>query len=197
MTPPHIRFFTNGDDNENKVKERLLRWCYGLGIEVRGSVVDDDSGGAGKHFDRAARAKLRRCRKPGDALLEPAFTGFLNAVFPDRFSDIVANRQTVAGLARVAILLPHIKRVDTRRKLSAQLISSDPKKTPERPVVSELRVRVLVQEADPDEAVLRWRRLLPLLGAGVNARNWPNWFSGGRKTHAGNWLSTISPDWRR
>lgn len=197
MTPPHIRFFTNGDDNENKVKERLLRWCYGLGIEVRGSVVDDDSGGAGKHFDRAARAKLRRCRKPGDALLEPAFTGFLNAVFPDRFSDIVANRQTVAGLARVAILLPHIKRVDTRRKLSAQLISSDPKKTPERPVVSELRVRVLVQELTRTKPCCAGAACCPCWVPVSTRRNWPNWFSGGRKTHAGNWLSTISPDWRR
>lgn len=188
MTPPRISF-TDDDETKDTTKKRLLAWCLSLGIEV------DDGGGSGL-ADRAARARLRRCHKPGDALFEAAFSRFLGDVFPNRFGDILEDKRTVAGLARVAILLPHVKKIGTKRPLAAQLVTDDLSKKIEKPLVSEFRVRALVQEADADEAVARWRRVLPLMRGGVNAPQLADlifhWSENSRRELAFNYFTTLA-----
>lgn len=160
--------------------DRLLRWCRRIGIEMTASVRDS-------YADRGARARLKRCSAPGDALLEPAFHDFIAVIVPslDDRATAIHDQRRIAGLARVAILIPHVRKVDMSRRLATQLAQN----------VKPLRLRAVIRESDPDEALGRWRRLLPLLGAGVHVNELADlvmhWTESKRRTLAFNYFSAL------
>lgn len=158
---------------------RLLGWCRRLGVTFAGPAAGEPDAeaaepGAGRRpqhpVDRGARARLKRCALPGDAFLEPAFQSFLDAVLPDEaeLRAVLDDQRTIAGLARVAILIPHVRTVDRRQRLSEQLAHAVPLAAAESGLRTPLRLNALIRQPDPDEAVRNWRRLLPLF-EGVNA----------------------------
>lgn len=184
--------FTGGEDGG-----RLLGWCRHLGLHFVESDGEEDEEDR-RYIDRGARARLKRCRMPGDALLEPAFQDLLARLLPDKAerADAVRDRRLIAGLARVAVLLPHMRKVDQRKRLSVQLAEALPLLRSPSGLRSPLRVQGLIREDDPDEAVARWRRLLPLLSSGVNAcdlaRLVLHWSDEGRRDFAFHYFSTAS-----
>jgi CRISPR type I-E-associated protein CasB/Cse2 len=135
---------------------------------------------------------------PGDALLEPAFQDLIARLLPDKAerADVLRDRRLIAGLARVAVLLPHVRRIDQRKRLSAQLAEAMPLQRSPSGLRSPLRVQGLIREDDPDEAVARWRRLLPLIPSGVNvcdlARLVLHWSDEGRRNFAFHYFSAAS-----
>ncbi len=120
---------------------------------------------------RALRAQLKRCRTPGDALFLPGFVRIVDFLYPDAATRAaaLADRGTVAALARVAILAAPVDREAPARNRDKSLawhmlgpaaqIDNDAVKDAE---VSSLRAWRLVRTADPDAALGVWQRLLPV-----------------------------------
>ncbi len=161
--PPPPRFAWRLDrldppDKAPKLARPLLAWHRQLTERTHAS-------GASK----ALRARLKRCATPGDALFLPGFGTLLQALYTDdaERAAALAEPAIVAGLARFAILAARVDqdKANPRATLARQMVGRDI----EAPIVSELRARALLTSVDPDEALTRWQRLIPLFAdQGVN-----------------------------
>ncbi|MBK1669502.1 type I-E CRISPR-associated protein Cse2/CasB [Rhodovibrio sodomensis] len=128
--------------------------------------------------DRALRAQLKRCQDPGDALFLPGFAAVFQYLYPDESSRTAALRdqEVVAALARVAITAASLggrgAQIDTATPLALQMLGPEGRIADGRvedATVTPLRLRSLLATDDPDPALARWRRLLPVFaGNGVN-----------------------------
>lgn len=121
---------------------------------------------------RALRAQLKRCRTPGEALFLPGFVRIFDDIYGRDSAArerALADEQTVAGMARVAILAAQVDREAPRRNrdrsLAWHMLGPDAhvaNNAVENADVSQLRARRLVATTDPDAALGVWQRLLPV-----------------------------------
>jgi len=124
------------------------------------------------HLDgswRAARAQLKRCHGVGNVLLEPAFQRLYRhleeagTVFSPAMREAQMN-----GWAAAAALAAHVSPGEGR---SFPVMASHTEKPGERPPLSPLRFRRLLDTPDDDiDALFKGlRRALPLIGGKVSA----------------------------
>jgi len=147
--------------------QRLLAWHDWLT-----ATTAEQGRGEGLGPRRALRARLKRCRTPGEALFLPGFARVFDFVYdnrPDARERALADERTVAGLARVAILAAGIDREAPRRNrdrsLAWHMLGPDARvadNAVDNADVSQLRARRLVATTDPDAALGVWQRLLPV-----------------------------------
>jgi len=161
--PPPPRFAKYLDrpdppDKRPRLAKPLLAWHRQLTERTHASSAS-----------KALRARLKRCTEPGDALFLPGFQTLFQALYPDgaERAAAIADQWIVAGLARFAILAARVDqdKADPRATLARQMVGRDIA----APIVSELRARTLLTTVDPDAALTRWQRLIPLFAdQGVN-----------------------------
>jgi len=169
--PIFARGFDRGDQSIPEAGRRLLAWHRRLTGEF-----EDSEKRAGP--DRALRAQLKRCQGPGDALFLPGFASVFQYIYPDESARTAAmqNQDVVAALARVAITAANLggrgAQIDTTTPLALQMLGREGRIADGRiedAMVTPLRLRALLTTEDPDAALARWRRLLPVFaGSGVN-----------------------------
>lgn len=135
------------------------------------ATTADKARGEGLGPRRALRAQLKRGRTPGDALFLPGFVRIFDFLYADATTReaALADRDTVAALARVAILAARMDREAPGRNRDRSLawhmlgpaarIENDAVADAD---VSSLRAWRLVRTADPDAALGVWQRLLPV-----------------------------------
>jgi len=119
-------------------QQALLSWWLGL-----------------EESDRGGRAKLRRCEKPEDVLLQPSFYEL-----QQQFS-----KTPTLALAAVAGLLAHIK---NSSELSFPKQLAQQKEQSGKPVFSELRFQQLLASRDIDELYENLRRAIIQLNRTAN-----------------------------
>lgn len=121
--------------------------------------------------DRAARAQLRRCQTPLEALLVPATFRLMPAAA--RADD---RRAPYYGV--VAATLAHVREDDPDRKPVARAIGRATINDDEA-LLSELRFRRLLEADTPEELMTGMRRLVRIAGGRVHvddlARSILNW----------------------
>ena len=101
--------------------------------------------------DKGTRAELRRCERPEDIMLHPAYARLHNRLA----ATLSGSWQWEYRLARVIGLLVHVRNRDNSRPLAKQMGGNPPK-------VSELRFRRLLQ-CQHDDLYPRLRRILGML----------------------------------
>ena len=110
----------------------------------------------GLEEDRGSRAELRRAHDLTAVALTGAFQRFYRLMVKQGWPEREAE-----GLAAIAGLLAHVKvHVD---KPLAQIMSEG-----EKPPVSELRFRRLLESPTRDDLFIGLRRVLPLMGYNAN-----------------------------
>jgi CRISPR type I-E-associated protein CasB/Cse2 len=149
---------------QTKAAARILDWHHWL-------TRKGESSGPRK----ALRAQLKRCRAPGDAVMLPGFIRIFEDIYPSANTAIcdaaLQDEKIVAGLARVAIVAAALddETVQNGKEqgLARQMlgpsahIDRDTRKLADADV-SELRARALLKTTDPDTAMQRWQRTLPI-----------------------------------
>lgn len=121
------------------------------------------------------RARLRRCRSVNDAVSEPAallLARMVGAIAP---GDSSARSRRIASALAAAIVLAHVREHDERtlmRQLGWAVFPGDgaTESTAERPELSEVRFKRLMQIRDPDELLTQVTRLVSLSDGKVNVR---------------------------
>jgi CRISPR system Cascade subunit CasB len=127
---------------EDPVTDELLIWWHGL-EQARGD-----------------RAKLRRCANLLQVMQTESFHATRLRLMTSGLSDVDSRRPRLAAIVAVAA---HVK---------GQSEQSLPEtfSTGEKPPVSPLRFRQILEAADDDELFTRLRRVLPLVSGTVNLR---------------------------
>ncbi len=134
----------------------------------------------GLEDDKGSRAELRRCKRPDEVVMVPAFHRLCHRVRP-----LMKHERDgwEMRLAAIAGLLAHVRQLDTRRTLAEQMAASKG----DSPVVSELRFRRLLQR-DRRDLYGALIRVLGLLDKTANpfdlARSVYYWGDGERKRWA-------------
>jgi CRISPR system Cascade subunit CasB len=126
---------------ESPATKRLWAWWHGL---------DED---------RGARAQLRRCHNLLAVEQTPAFHA-VRQVLAEAGLALKTQRQ-MARLPAVIALLAHLK-ASTAQSLPQAFSQGD------KPVVSPLRFRQLLDARDDEELFTRLRRVLPLIDKAVD-----------------------------
>ena len=111
--------------------------------------------------DRAAMARLRRCRRPLDALMSPAALSLLA-----RFSNRHRGRRA-ESVAALAAVLGHVRESDAALTI-ARTIGRDSFNDEDSAALSEGRFRRLMQADDPEELQRAMTRLVRFMGQRVN-----------------------------
>lgn len=142
--------------------------------------------------DKGGRAELRRAHDVTHIVMSPAYQRLhrmLCKVLPE--GQVPAHRED--RLAIAAALLAHVKDDDSA---SVPLSMSKSDEDSDRPPVSPLRFRRLLETADVDDLFVGLRRVLPLLGHRINvvalANDVVNWGDATRKrwAYGYNWPQT-------
>lgn len=130
---------------------------------------------AGLEHDRGARAELRRCHSVLHVMQTPAFQAIRQRLVLAGLSELDSRRDR---LATVIALLAHLR-------AGGALEPADAFSEGERPPVSPMRFRQVLEARDDDELFLRLRRVLPLVNQRISparlARDVFDWDDGVRK----------------
>ncbi|MGB9499441.1 MAG: type I-E CRISPR-associated protein Cse2/CasB [Dissulfuribacterales bacterium] len=109
--------------------------------------------------NRGDRAQLRRCEKPGDVMIQPAFHRLMHLLGEER-------KQPAIELATLAGILSHVQGNKKDARFAGQL--GTPPEKGGNPVMSESRFQQLLKSKDWNELYLRLRRAVIMLKRQVN-----------------------------
>lgn len=129
--------------------------------------INPDAERKGRGNRRAAAAELRRAHNPLEALMQPATMNLLQRL---------GNRPYKNWADRIGILaavLAHVRENDNTpigRVVGPENLSSDTGSNNEKAVLKEGRLRRLLQ-AEDDELLDQFRRLIQLMGRKANVKN--------------------------
>lgn len=113
--------------------------------------------------NRADRAQLRRAQSPGDILLTPAFSHFIQKM-PSHWSE--NKRIKLTDAAMVAAVTARITKADPRYSFAKSLAL--PKEGGSKAVMSELRFQQLQKSRSEDEFFKRVCRAVDMLNRQAN-----------------------------
>lgn len=140
--------FMGKDQQATPIGQELVKWRDGLAN------------------DHASRAIVRRAASPTEVALTAPYQRLYRCLLGEGWPRHASESQN-ERLAAIVGLLAHVKEDDTR-PIARTMSEASAETNKDRPPVSELRFRRLLDSPDADSLFVALRRVLPLIGHKVN-----------------------------